>query len=171
MLKRFLMVVLSYAFVVDSAFAHITLEQKTAEAGSDYTAVFRVPHGCDGSATNGITVFLPADINDAKPVAKDGWSLSVKTEKLDKPRDGQSSITSDRVAQIAWSGGRLPATDLGEFVVRMTLPATPGKRWFHVIQQCEQGQNDWVAVPQEGQAKPSLPAPVLDVIAAPLSPR
>ncbi|MDB5813340.1 MAG: hypothetical protein JWN23_457 [Rhodocyclales bacterium] len=168
MFKRFLMITLTYAFGVNYAFAHITLEQKSAEAGSDYTAVFRVPHGCEGSATTGITVFLPVGIDDARPVAKEGWSLSQKTEKLDKPYIAHGTAISERVVQVTWSG-HLAGMEYAEFVVRTHLPDAPGKRAFRVLQQCEQGQNDWAAVPQEGQAKPSLPAPILEI--TPAAPR
>ena len=169
MLKRFFMVTLLYAFCIEGASAHITLEQKSAEAGSEYTAVFRVPHGCDGSATTGITVFLPPGFNDARPVAKEGWSLSQKTEKLDKPYIVHGTSMVERVAQVSWSGGHLGGMEYGEFVIRVSLPDAPGKRAFHVLQQCEQGQSDWAGVEQEGQAKPSLPAPVLEI--TPAAPR
>ena len=169
MLKRFFIIILLYAFCIDGAFAHITLEQKSAEAGSEYTAVFRVPHGCDGSATTGITVFLPIGIDDARPVVKEGWSLSQKTEKLDKPYVAHGTPIAERVAQVSWSGGHLGGMEYGEFVIRMSLPDAPGKRAFHVLQQCEEGQNDWAGVLLEGQPKPLLPAPVLEI--TPATPR
>jgi uncharacterized protein YcnI len=169
MLKRFFMITLLYSFCIESASAHITLEQKSAEAGSEYTAVFRVPHGCDGSATTGITVFLPEGFDEVRPVAKEGWSLSQKTEKLDKPYIVHGTSISERVAQVSWSGGHLGGMEYGEFVIRMSLPDAPGKRIFHVLQQCEQGQSDWAGVQQEGQAKPSLPAPMLEI--TPVVPR
>ncbi len=155
MLKRYILAILPCTLCVQDALAHITLAQPSAEAGSSYTAEFRVPHGCSGSATTGITVFLPPSIDDAKGIAKDGWLLSQKTETLENPRDLHGTTVTQRVAQVSWSGGRLPNDGYDEFVVQMTLPDTPGKRWFHVLQQCEQGQNDWAAVPQEGQPRAS----------------
>ena len=34
-----------------TALAHVTLENQEAKAGASYKATFRVPHGCEGTAT------------------------------------------------------------------------------------------------------------------------
>ncbi|MDB5799614.1 MAG: hypothetical protein JWL63_553 [Rhodocyclales bacterium] len=165
MLKRFIAGALSVT-AMSFAEAHITLEQPSAVAGSNYKAVFRVGHGCSGSPTTAITVFLAADFVGAKPMPKAGWKLETRTEKLEKPIDAHGTPISERVAQITWSGGRLLDSEYDEFVIRMSLPDTAGKRWIRVLQQCDKGQNDWAAVPVEGQAKPALLAPLLDITPA-----
>jgi uncharacterized protein YcnI len=50
-----------------AASAHVVLEQRSAAAGSNYRAAFRVGHGCDGLATTGISVRIPAGVKGAKP--------------------------------------------------------------------------------------------------------
>jgi uncharacterized protein YcnI len=145
-----------------NAFAHITLAQNTAAPGSTYTATLRVPHGCSGSATTGITVFLPASVSNIAAEPKEGWSLSKKADDADKQ--------GERVAQVSWSGGKLLNSDYAEFSIRMKLPATPGRILFRVLQQCEQGQSDWGGAPVDGQPASALPAPALDVTTTPAQP-
>ncbi|HEX5128082.1 MAG TPA: copper chaperone PCu(A)C, partial [Rhodocyclaceae bacterium] len=137
--------------------AHVTLAQKSAQAGSHYSAVFRVPHGCDGSATKAITVFLPASIDDAIATPKRGWTLDTKTEKRGN---------ATRTTQIGWSGGSLPSTQHDEFIAQMTLPETTGKLYFRVLQICEKGQSDWAEIAAADAAAPKTPAPVLEVTRA-----
>lgn len=148
------------------AFAHITLEQPTAAAGSTYKAVFRVPHGCAGSPTRAITVYLPDGVNGAKPMPKPGWTLDVRNEKLATPDAGHGEPVTERATQVTWRGGRLLDSEYDEFIVRLTLPAQTGTLRFHVLQECERGSNDWAAIPAEGAPKPAFPAPALDVLPA-----
>jgi len=49
---------------------HVTLEQRQAAVGAAYKAVFRVPHGCDGSPTIAIRVRIPEGVLDVKPMPK-----------------------------------------------------------------------------------------------------
>jgi periplasmic copper chaperone A len=39
------------SLLASTAFAHVTLATKEAPVGAEYKAIFRVPHGCKGSAT------------------------------------------------------------------------------------------------------------------------
>jgi periplasmic copper chaperone A len=166
MLKKFAAALLYAATCLPYAQAHINLEQKSAIAGTSYKAVFRVGHGCDGSPTTSLTVFMPEGFVGAKPMPKAGWKLDIKTEKLDKPYDSHGTPVGERTAQFTWSGGRLLDAEYDEFVIVMPLPDSTGKRAIHVLQQCEKGQNDWAAVAVEGQEKPRFPAPTLDVVPA-----
>ena len=56
--------------VATAATAHVVLEEPKAVAGRSYKAVLRVGHGCEGSATTGIKVLIPADFQGAKPMPK-----------------------------------------------------------------------------------------------------
>ena len=48
-------------------FSHIVLEQGSAFAGSYHRAAFRVGQGCQGSATTGVAVQIPAVLLKVKP--------------------------------------------------------------------------------------------------------
>ena len=113
--------------------AHVTLEQPQAAAGASYKAVFRVGHGCDGSATQAIGVRLPEGFGHAKPMPKPGWTLTLR-------RDG------DAVVEVTWKAASREAwlddAYYDEFVLRGT-PARSGPLVFKVLQQCEKAQVDW----------------------------
>lgn len=128
--------------------AHVSLDQKSAVAGSYQTLTFRAGHGCAGSATTAITIVLPESISGAKAMPKPGWTL----------------VTGAR--DIAWRGGPLPDSQFDEFKLLVKLPGTLGKQVFKVLQQCEQGRADWVELPG---VTGTHPAPVLEIVAAPVS--
>ncbi|MEN3109767.1 YcnI family protein [Uliginosibacterium paludis] len=157
------------AALCSPAQAHVTLEQSTATAGSPYKAVFRVGHGCAGSPTTGITVFLPPGFTDAKPMPKPGWQLGIQREPLTVPYTSHGNTVSDRAAVIHWEGGRLADAEYDEFVLRGTLPATTGKLYFRVLQTCAEGSNDWAAI-QTGSDRPAFPAAVLELTPADKTP-
>lgn len=138
-----------------AAHAHITLEQPTATAGSTYKAVFRVGHGCDGSATRAVIVHVPAGVSHAQPMPKPGWTLELQP-------------ASSEPTQIAWRGGPLPAAHYDEFVLRAKLPAQPGALWWRVQQLCENGETDWANVPATGTDTRGVksPAALLQVLPA-----
>ncbi len=130
-------------FAAPLAHAHITVAPATAPAGSHQTLVFKVGHGCAGSATTSITVQLPEGVT-AKPMPKPGWTITLA------PRE------------IAWRGGPLPDAYYDEFTVQAKLPDAPGRLVFKVGQQCEKGRMDWADITPESKT----PAPVLEVTPA-----
>lgn len=137
------------------ASAHVVLDTAEAPAGSYYKAVFRVPHGCDGSPTTAITVTIPNAILTAKPQPKPGWTLSVDRQALAAPVAGpHGSTITERVATIAWRGGDLPDAWFDEFAIQLRLPNAPAgtKLHFPVEQTCAGGSRSWVGA---GTPKPT----------------
>ena len=57
-----------------ASWAHITLADQAALAGTGYRATLRVGHGCDGSPTTAVRVSVPAGLRGAKPMPKPGRS-------------------------------------------------------------------------------------------------
>lgn len=149
------------------ACAHITLEQKQAAAGSYYKAVLQVPHGCKGAATTAIRVRVPEGVISAKPQPKPGWALKISRTKLAKPVEGgHGRMLSERVSEIAWSGGSLPDEEFDEFRIVMRLPDQPGTAMYlPVVQECGATVQRWIEVPEPGKpgAVPEFPAPVLQL--------
>lgn len=158
------------AFAPAPAAAHVTLEVQQAQAGSTYKAVFRIPHGCDGAATTRVTIRLPEDVTEARPMPKPGWRLTTT------PRSGAGAAPAPtghgappaQLAEIAWEGGPLEDAHYDEFVVRMRLPNRPGEMlWLPVVQDCVGGaQSAWVEVPEPGRRVSDYrhPAPALRLI-------
>jgi uncharacterized protein YcnI len=110
-----------------SASAHMGIELRgsTPTAGSSSTLMFRPGHGCDGDATNALSVEIPAGVTGVKAQQKAGWKISTSN-------DGRT---------ITWSGGNLPDDQFDEFGLRVTWPkadagSAPVKYYFKSVQTC-----------------------------------
>ncbi len=153
------------------AFAHIVLETRTAAAGASYKAVFMVGHGCQGSATTGVAVQVPAGFQGAKPYPKAGWTISVQKGKLDKPYNDHGRQVSEDVTAITWTAASkeaaLQEAHFDEFVLRGKLPDAAGPLWFKVLQTCETGSTNWNEIPASGISTQGMksPAALLEVMA------
>ena len=152
-----------------NAQAHIVLETRQAEAGSYYKAVFRVGHGCDGSAIKEITVRIPEGVQGAKPMPKADWQLTVEKAVLAQPYRSHGKTVSEDIALVRWTGGPLPDAWYDEFVLFAKLPEQAGKLYWKVSQVCETGRIDWVDVPTEsGKLTDSkTPAALLEIVPIP----
>ncbi len=152
-----------------SSFAHVTLADQAALAGTYYRATLRVGHGCEGSPTTALRVTIPTGFKGAKPMPKAGWVLAIQTGKLDTPFDDHGKQVTEGVTEITWTatpGNALPDAYYDEFVLRGGLPATAGAMWFKVLQTCEKGRTDWSETPAAGQSANDLklPAALLEII-------
>ena len=147
------------------AFSHVSLEGKTAPAGSTYKAVFQVGHGCQGSATTGIRVQIPAGFQGAQPYPKAGWTLAVQQKKLATPYDSHGKAVTHDVSVVSWTAAgkdaALQNAHFDEFMLRGKLPETTGPLWFKVLQTCESGRNDWSEVPASGSSAKGMKSPAV----------
>jgi uncharacterized protein YcnI len=158
------------ALAASGAQAHVTLETQQAVAGSTYKAVMRVPHGCGSSATTAVRVRIPDGVVSVKPQPKPGWQLTTVTGKLAEPLDdGHGGKITEGVREIAWTGGRLLDAHYDEFVFRAGLPKAGEQLWFPVVQECEQGVERWIEIPESGKKADDYkkPAPGLKLLPRP----
>ncbi len=146
--------------------AHIGLEQNSATAGAYQKLTFKVGHGCDGSATNAITVLLPEAVTGAKPMPKAGWTISTADAKLNAPVVSHGVTITSAVREVSWKGGPLPDSQYDEFSMQVKLPDAAGKYYFKVTQVCEMGRAEWNELPAAAGPKMKFPAPMLEVIPA-----
>ena len=152
-----------------TAWSHVVLDQPGAPAGSSYRAVFRVSHGCDGLATTGITVRIPPGVQGAKPMPKAGWALDARKEALATPYTSHGKRVDSDVREVSWTASSqesaLPDAHYDEFILRATLPATPGPLWFKVVQVCNDNgkevRREWAQLPKEGNDTKGLPLPAV----------
>jgi uncharacterized protein YcnI len=156
-----------------TAFAHVTLAIKEAPVGAEYKAIFRVPHGCKGSATVKLSVEVPAGMIAAKPQPKSGWQIEIAKGADDRP-DHRSAV-SEVVKAVTWSGGNLPDDYYDEFVLsgRIDKALEPGTTlYFPVTQTCEQGIERWFDIPAAGEAARDhrSPAPSVKLLPAAAKP-
>jgi uncharacterized protein YcnI len=156
------------AFALSSAaLAHVTLERKEAPVGASYKAVLRVPHGCDGSATQTLRVRIPDGYLNVKPMPKPGWKLEVKRGTYVKPATLAGTNVSEGVTEVDWSGGNLPDAYYDEFVLTGTIgDLPPGQMmYFPVVQECEKGVHRWIEIPAANtDREPPEPAPALKLL-------
>ncbi|MHA7599104.1 copper chaperone PCu(A)C [Alicycliphilus sp. T452] len=146
-----------------AASGHVVLPPGGATAGSTYDAAFSIGHACQGAqATTALAVQLPAGFRFAEALPRPGWTLAAPPAGA---QGGEVRWTADSAATA------LRGHDKGEFIVRGTLPATPGALYFPARQVCDVGQADWTQVPQPGDAaKLPRPAARLDVLPAGVAP-
>jgi uncharacterized protein YcnI len=173
MKRQAILTLLALAATVSQA--HVTLEQREAEAGTVYKAVFKVGHGCDGAATRKLTVLLPAGFKGAKPTPKAGWTLHLRKEKLAQPYDSHGKAVTEGLAEVSWTANTeadwLQNAWYDEFVVRGSLPEQAGPLWFKVRQSCAQGESNWAEVPAEGTSTRGLKLPAALLQVAPRAQR
>jgi uncharacterized protein YcnI/copper(I)-binding protein len=160
--------VLTAASIV-TAFAHASLEKGEAAAGS-YKAVLKIPHGCDGKATNLVRVEIPEGYVGVKPMPKAGWTLETKKGDYAKKYDLHGEEVASGVTSVTWNGGSLPDEFYDEFVLSGTLAGVEAGQmlFFKTLQQCDGAEVAWTEEPAEGQNPHSLehPAPSLTILAA-----
>jgi periplasmic copper chaperone A len=148
-----LSILIAAALAAVPASAHVFLEGKQAAVGSDYKAVFVVPHGCSGSATVKLRVQIPEGViaTEAKPV--DGWKVDTTKGKYAGEYDVKGAKVAEGIKEVAWSGGKLPDKTRQEFVIEtfLTDSLKPNTTlYFPVVQECEQGVSRWIEIPPDG---------------------
>jgi uncharacterized protein YcnI len=154
-----------------AATAHVSIETDEAPRGA-FKAVFKVPHGCDGSPTTGVKIEIPEGVIGVKPMPKPGWNLSLEKGAYARTYDFyHGSKVSEGVKTVTWSGGSLPTEYFDEFVLSVFLTdalEAGSSVYFPVTQTCEKGSIHWAEVAADGQDPHSLktPAPVLHLATA-----
>ncbi|NDV00852.1 copper chaperone PCu(A)C [Pseudoroseicyclus tamaricis] len=140
--------------LASQASAHVTLALPEAPAGSPYMATFRVPHGCEGAATDTLRVTLPEGFYAAKPMPKAGWSLEIVSGAYEESFSNHGTEMTEGPRQIVWSGGQLEDAWYDEFTVRGTIGPSvePGTVLsFEAVQTCGDAVEEWT-----GEMAPSV---------------
>lgn len=146
--------------LLSNAWAHVTLEPKAAPQGSYAKLTFRVPHGCDGEATTGITVIIPEGVVSVKPQVHPDWKISIQKQKLKKPVQLHGKDIAENISEVTWSGGPLPDEFMDEFGLSVKLPEkSNGPLAFPIIQKCKDKTTRWDMIAKPGQDAHSLPSP------------
>lgn len=159
------------ALFAASAHAHVSLQDPEAIIGSSYKAVFRVPHGCQGSATTAIRVRVPEGIIGVKPQPKAGWQLDLVHGEYAQPHQRHGATVTAGVKEVKWSGGPLLDEHYDEFVFMSYLSGelTPGNLlYFPVVQECQEGAARWIdQVSPDDHDHSDTPAPALRLLPQP----
>lgn len=160
MLRTFACAALAAASVMalaPAAFAHMTFETPHAAPGQRYKAVLRLPHGCDGLATDTVRVGIPDGFYNAQPMPKAGWILSTENGSYAVPFDNHGTEMTEGTREIVWSGGVVEDGWYDEFVFIGTFGADlSGDVTFDVVQYCGDASESWTpAVSLSGSVVPA----------------
>jgi copper(I)-binding protein len=164
-INRSILTILSVAsFIVPSTVtAHAVLTEQSALAGSYYKGAVRIGHGCDGSSTTGVKLFVPAGFEGTKPQPKNGWTIKVKKANLAQPYQSHGKTVTEDVVELEWTANSkesaLPDGAFDEFAFMTKLPEKSGPSWLRVLQTCEKGQNDWAEIPSAGVSTKGIKSP------------
>lgn len=150
-----------------AASAHVGIDIAEAPAGGYTFATFRVPHGCDGSATTKVAVQIPDGVVSVTPEAVAGWTVDIVRGPI-TPYESDGTTISEGVTEVSWTGGPLADAHVAQFGMSMKMPDAAGETvWFPVVQTCEEGLTRWIEIPAEGEeAELEQPAPGIELISA-----
>ena len=158
-----------FAGLISTVRAHVTLEADEAIADQSHKAVLRVPHGCNGQATNVVRVSIPEGVIDVKPMPKAGWAVDVVRGAYAKTYMLSGKPVTEGAKEIVWSKGDLPDGFYDEFtfLMRPTGELAGKIVALPVVQECASAKAAWTELAQPGQDPHALknPAPTLKVAA------
>ncbi|MEL7026243.1 MAG: DUF1775 domain-containing protein [Pseudomonadota bacterium] len=143
-----------------AAYSHATLETKESTMNTNYKAVMRISHGCEGEATLKVRVQIPEGVINVKPMPKAGWELATVEGDYAKTYEYYGERSSG-VKEIVWTG-ELQDTHYDEFIFRARITESWDEGdmlYFPTVQECANGTQDWVEIPAVGQDPHDLDGP------------
>jgi len=132
-----------------AASAHVSASATSTAAGSYTVVTFSVPHGCEGSPTNVVTIELPESIPAVTPTVNPNWTVEKVVEQLDEPiTDAHGDEVTERVASVTYTaiGAGLAEGYRDAFELSLRLPDGEAGDLveFPTYQVCAEGSTDWV---------------------------
>jgi periplasmic copper chaperone A len=110
-----------------AAAAHVTLNPDAVSADSFARFAIRVPNERGNADTTRLVVSLPKGLVFVSFQPKPGWKRTVTTEKLDPPVTVEGETTTERIATVTWTGGKIAPGEFDEFGMSAKVPAGAGK--------------------------------------------
>ena len=123
-----------------TALAHVTVKPATAGIAAFQTFVVSVPVEKD-IPTVAIRLVVPEGLNFVTPTVKPGWKIDVKKQKTGKEITDDDGMTmeEERVTEISWTGGSIPAGQRDEFSFSAQVPAQAGSVSWKAYQTYKDG--------------------------------
>ena len=165
MLKSAFLATTAFALVVPAAAqAHVTLQPKSAVAGSFTRLDVRVPNERDDASTNKVEVQFPDGFASASYEPTPGWDVKVTKKTLDKPVQTDDGEITEGVDTITWTAkseaDAIPPGAFEDFGLSVQIPGKAGdKLTFKALQTYTGGEVvRWI-----GAEDSDNPAPVVSV--------
>lgn len=159
-----------------TAFAHVTVNPKTATAGSYTALTFRVPTESDTASTVSIAVTLPTDHPFPSVSARQmpGWTATMTKVTLDPPVTEGRFTLEEAVSTVTWTaddGVGIKPGEFAEFALSVgPVPDVPAITFPSAQTYSDGTVVDWDEISDDGGSEPEHPAPVLTVAAADAAP-
>lgn len=155
------------------AFAHVSVNPKSATQGGFAALTFRVPNEGDTASTTAVNVVFPADqpLKSVSVKPHPGWTYVVTKTKLATPISSDDGQVTEAVSSITWTADSAEtAVKPGQFeefdVSAGPLPKAPSMT-FKALQTYSDGTIvRWIEPRVPGAAEPEHPAPVLTLTPA-----
>jgi uncharacterized protein YcnI len=151
-----------------AAQAHVTLQPKTAQAGSFTVLDVRVPNERDKASTVKVDVQFPAGFASVSYQPVPGWKVKVIKKKLATPVQTDDGPITEGVSRMIWSGtrkgsGKIAPGQFMDFPISVQVPGKAGDvLTFKALQTYSNGEIvRWIGAPSA-----DLPAPQVKVTAA-----
>jgi periplasmic copper chaperone A len=158
------------ALVAAPAAAHVTVNPSSTAAGGYAVLDVRVPHGCDGQATEKVEVRIPDGVVSVKPEQVPGWTVATEIGEYDEPVELHGSPVTEGVQVVAWTaeaGQELPDDQYRDFGLSVRLPDAEGETLvFPAVQTCVDGEEEaWIETSDDPDAELDHPAPTVTLTA------
>jgi uncharacterized protein YcnI len=109
-------------------FAHVVVKPNQVGAAAFQTFTIGVPNE-KNSPVVGLRLVVPNGLKNISPNVKPGWSIEVKKEKVyegmkgEKLNNGKEAPYTEKVTEIVWTGGSIPAEQRDDFFFSAQVPA------------------------------------------------
>ncbi|MDX2026617.1 YcnI family protein [Microcella sp.] len=120
-----------------AASADVGAEASSTAAGSYTVVTFSVPHGCEESPTQVVTIDIPESIASVTPTVNPSWTVEKVFDEA-----------TEQVTQVVYTSttGGLPSDLRDTFALSLKLPEGEAGDTveFPVTQTCTEGSVEWV---------------------------
>jgi uncharacterized protein YcnI len=142
--------------------AHVTVQPKTAAAGSYVVEDVRVPNETDDAVTTKVAVQFPEGFAEASYQAVPGWSVKVVKEQLATPVKTDDGEVTEGVKTITWTAtskadGIAPG-QFQDFPLSVQIPGKAGDTLtFKALQTYSDGTvARWIGAPDADKPAPQV---------------
>lgn len=118
-------VVAASLLLTSQALAHVTVKPSTAGIGKFQNFIIGVPSE-KPIATIALRLVLPDGLNHVMPNVKPGWKIEIKKQGTGKMIDDHGKMVEEqKIAEILWTRGSVPANMRDEFMFSAQVPSEP----------------------------------------------